>query len=181
MQKFIIQITEENAELIQDSALECYLLTSSLSKEFMADFAQKAAAKKKLVLVEGLDAANLCKELNLDGAIIDLSGTERIKPEFEKAKRLVGSGKSIGLIIRNRRHEAMVASECEPDFVIFQVWNDGLDKMRELVNWYSELFLIQSAVICRDDSVDFKSLEADIVILNDKSYKILVAKKQSLD
>lgn len=54
-------------------------------------------------------------------------------------------------------------------------------KIRELVQWYSELFLIQSAVFCREEGVDFRSLAADIVILNDRFYKILVAKKKSLD
>ena len=56
-----------------------------------------------------------------------------------------------------------------------------MEKIRELVQWYSELFLIQSAVFCREEGVDFRSLAADIVILNDRFYKILVAKKQSLD
>jgi len=67
------------------------------------------------------------------------------------------------------------------DFIIFQAWRDGLEKIRELVQWYYELFLIQSAVFCREEGVDFRSLAADIVILNDRFYKILVAKKQSLD
>lgn len=180
MQKFIITITEENDELIQDSAIECYLLTSSLSKKFMSDFAKKAARAQKLVLVQGENAPALSKELGLDGFVLDVSHAEKIKAEYEKAKKAAGNDKVSGLIVRNRRHEAMIASECEPDFIIFQAWKEGLEHTRELVSWYSELFLIQSAILCEED-VDFEKINADIVILNDKSYKIFVAKKQRLD
>lgn len=180
MQKFIIKITEENDELIQDPAIECYLLTSTLAPEFIAGFKAQAAAKDKIVLAEGENAASVCREHNLDGIVIDVSSSEKIKAEFEKNKKIIGS-KIIGMITRNRRHEAMIASECEPDFLIFQAWVDGQEKVKELVAWYNELFLIQSAVICRDENVEFKDFNADIVILNDKYYKILVAKKQSLD
>lgn len=180
MQKFIIKITEENDKLIQDSALECYLLTSTLSPEFIADFAQKAKEQKKIVLVEGENAAEICKEQSLDGIVIDVSASEKIKREYEKNKKIIGS-KIIGMITRNRRHEAMIASECEPDFLIFQAWIDGQEKVKELVAWYNDLFLIQSAVVCRDENVAFEDFKADIVILNDTFYKILVAKNQRLD
>lgn len=63
----------------------------------------------------------------------------------------------------------------------FGVWQDGYENTAALLKWYSELFLIQSAADIRDENVDFAGLAADIVILNDSSYKILVAKKQSLD
>lgn len=75
----------------------------------------------------------------------------------------------------------MVISEFEPDFLIFQGWNDGIDQVRELVAWYNELFLIQSAVLCREENVGFQSFDCDIVILSDREYTIFVAKKQRLD
>lgn len=181
MQKFIVEITEANETLIQDTALECYLLTSSLERDFAARFARQAAAAGKLVLAGGENAPTLCRDLNLDGFILDVSESKKIKADFEQAVKTAGKGKVSGLIVRNRRHEAMLAGECEPDFIIFKAWQDGLEKVRELIQWYSELFLIQSAVLCQDENVDFNSLAADIVILNDRSYKILVAKKQSLD
>lgn len=181
MQKFIIKITEENAELIQDTTIECYVLTSTLSPEFITSFASQASSQKKIVLVEGENAANICKSNNLDGIILDVSSSEDIKTDCMRVQRIIGDGKRVGLITRNRRHEAMLASECEPDFVIFQAWNDGCEKVKELVAWYNELFLILSAVVCRDENVAFEDFNADIVILSDKNYKILVAKKQSLD
>lgn len=181
MQKFIVEITEENAALIQDSALQCYILTSSLSQKFIASFARQAASLGKLVLAGGADSPSLCRDFDLDGFVLDVSGSEKIKSDYERAAKIAGKDKISGLVVRNRRHEAMLASECEPDFIVFQIWQEGLEKNRELVKWYSELFLIQSAVYCREDEVDFRSLAADIVILNDRFYKIFVAKKQSLD
>ena len=125
--------------------------------------------------------AGAVRDLGLDGFVLDVSASEKIKADFDRAVKTAGKDKVSGLIVRGRRHEAMLAGECEPDFIIFQAWRDGLEKIRELVQWYSELFLIQSAVFCREEGVDFRSLAADIVILNDRFYKILVAKKQSLD
>ena len=53
--------------------------------------------------------------------------------------------------------------------------------MRELVSWYNGLFLIQSAILCRDENLDYAGFDCDIVILSDREYTIFVAKKQSLD
>lgn len=181
MQKFIVKITEENDALIQDDALECYLLTSSLSPAFVRKFAGQASAAGKIVLSGGEEAARMCRDYNLDGLLLDLSKAGSIRQEFDKARKTAGKDAVIGIISRSRRHEAMIASECEPDFLAFGVWQDGYENTAALLKWYSELFLIQSAADIRDENVDFAGLTADIVILNDSSYKILVAKKQSLD
>lgn len=128
MQKFIVEITEENEALIQDPALECYLITSSLDRGFAAGFARRAAAAGKLVLAGGGDASALCHDLGLDGFVLDVSASEKIKADFDRAVKTAGKDKVAGLIVRGRRHEAMLAGECEPDFIIFQAWRDGLEK-----------------------------------------------------
>ena len=58
-------------------------------------------------------------------------------------------------------------SECEPDFVAFKVWADGFNKSKELLEWYADLFLIQSAVMPMDDC-DISAIPADFAIKNDK-------------
>ena len=181
MQKFIIRVTEENTSLIGDSAAECFLLDSAMDKEFNRRFAAEANQAGKLVLSGGEQGAELCKELELDGVIADMSKNEKPKAEFQFLRNFLGKNAVIGAITRNRRHEAMVISEFEPDFLIFQGWNDGIDQVRELVAWYNELFLIQSAVLCREENVGFQSFDCDIVILSDREYTIFVAKKQRLD
>lgn len=181
MQKFIVTVTSENTSLIADKGIECFLLDSSMDKEFNRRFAAEATAAGKLVLISGGQAPELCKELGLDGIIVDLSKNEKPKAEFQFLRNYLGKNAVIGAIARNRRHEAMVISEFEPDFLIFRAWTDGIGQVRELVAWYNELFLIQSAVLCCDENLDFGSFACDIVILSDREYTIFVAKKQSLD
>jgi len=78
---------------------------------------------------------------------------------------------------RRRRHEAMIVSENEPDFVVFRIWSEGAEKTKALADWYAEFFLLQTAVEPMDGSVDFSAWPADMVILSPEDYKILVAKK----
>lgn len=181
MQKFIVKIERENFALIQDADVECYILSSTLPETFVKEFAKEASRKDKIVLLDGENAPLLCKKLDLDGVVVDVSRSEKIKNELKTVRGIIGKHKFLGVVCRNRRHEAMIASEEEPDFVAFKAWKDGIENIRELTAWYNELFLIQSAVYCMDENMDFKDFECDIVILNEKDYTILVAKNKSLD
>ena len=174
MQKLIIRITQENTKLIADSNLQCFILPDSLPQSFIADFCAKAKTAEKLVLLSGEKAADLYLQKLGDGLIVDTSKDENpakhIKEIKEKCKKSL-----LGVICRNRRHEAMLVSECEPDFIIFRFWKDGFAANSELLKWYSEFFLIQSAVQ-PEDEVDTSNLSADFVILSDTAYTIFVAK-----
>ncbi|MDR1694647.1 MAG: hypothetical protein LBR70_05625 [Lactobacillaceae bacterium] len=180
MQKIIVKIDNENDEWLGKN-IDCYIVGSNLSEKFTADFSAKARKLDKIVLADGMDAVKLCKELDLDGVIIDLSSTEKIKQEMDEAKSEIGSGKFLGVITRSRRHEAMIVSENEPDFVIFKVWKDGFDKLQELLDWYLEFFLLQLAIIPQDDDMALDKIDADIIIFDEKKYKIFVDKNESLD
>ena len=174
MQNLIIKITQENTDLVADSKLQCFILPDSLPQSFIADFCAKAEADEKLVLISGENAADLYLQKLGDGLIVDTSKdenpAEKIKEIKAKCKKAL-----LGAICRNRRHEAMLVSECEPDFIIFRFWKDGFAANAELLKWYGEFFLIQSAVMPEDDA-DVSNLPADFVILSDTSYKIFVAK-----
>ena len=65
----------------------------------------------------------------------------------------------------------MLVSECEPDFVAFKVWRDGIEQTRELLEWYNEFFLIQSAAQIEDDEVNIAKLTADFVIIDDVKFE----------
>ena len=174
MQNLIINITQENTNLLNDSQLGCFILSDSLPQSFITNFYSKAQAAKKLVLLSGEKAADLYLQNLGDGLIIDTSKNEnpakQIKEVKAKCKKAL-----LGVICRNRRHEAMLVSECEPDFIIFRIWKDGLDNNIELLKWYSDFFLIQNAVLPKDN-IDTSNLPADFVILNDTDYTIFVAK-----
>ena len=174
MQNFIIRITQENTNLINHHELGCFILPDTTESDFAAEFIAKAQKADKLVLAEGTNAVEFYQNFGTDGLILDTSKEEKpakiIKFVQKQAPKAV-----LGVISRNRRHEAMIVSECEPDFVIFKFWKDGLEANKELLEWYGELFLLQNAAQIEED-FDFSALPADFVILDDTKYTIFVAK-----
>ena len=119
-------------------------------------------------------------DLDLDGVMIRHSVDEKfakyIKPVQKQFKN-----KFMGIYCNPSRHEAMIASEAEPDFVAFDVNEENAAEALEVMSWYAELFLIQSAVTYFE-KIDKKLLDfADFVILNASDYKILVDKIKRLD
>ena len=181
MQKFIVILDSAHRSLLADPTLECFLVETSAGRDFIASLLAEAAPLGKMILLSGEGAAELCKELNADGVVLDVSNVERFKALIAETRGVIGNSRALGVMTRNRRHEAMIVSEMEPDFVVFSAWVDGAEKSRDLVAWYNELFLIQSAIMVRDENLDFSGFDCDIVILSASAYTIFVAKKQSLD
>ncbi|MBO7097952.1 MAG: hypothetical protein J6W11_04875 [Alphaproteobacteria bacterium] len=161
MQKIITNLIDENMSLLDDARLECFILQENLPSHFKAEFALQAAKKNKITL--GLSVSD-CLAYRLDGIILDLSKSDHISADYKKMTEDL-KNKFIGVITRNRRHEAMLVSECEPDFVIFRAWQDGIDKINELTSWYHEMFLIQSALLPMED-INYQSFQTDFVILD---------------
>jgi hypothetical protein len=169
MQNLIIRITQENTKIIDDDKIGCFILPDTTSDAFAVKFVEAAAQKGKLVLTCGNNALSAYQKWQTDGLIIDTSKEEKpqksVKQVQAQAKKAI-----IGVITRNRRHEAMLVSECEPDFVIFKVWQDGYERNKELLTWYNELFLIQSAAQM-EEVCDYTALPTDFVIINDTVYE----------
>ena len=174
MQNFIVRITQENNNLLNRAEIGCFILPDTTAPEFAAAFVETAQKAGKLVLAEGNNAVEFYQKFGTDGLILDTSKEEKpakaIKFVQKQAPKAV-----LGVVSRNRRHEAMLVSECEPDFVIFKFWKDGFESNKELLEWYAELFLIQNAAQIEEDC-DFSTLPADFVILDDVKYTILLAK-----
>lgn len=165
MQNLIINITQENFELLKAKDLGCFILVENLSENFVRNFINQAHENEKICLFSGKNAGEKYAEFSADGVILDLCKEEKpqkIIKEFKKKNPKA----LLGVVSRNKRHEAMLISECEPEFIIFKIWSDGLEKSKELLEWYNEFFLIQSAVLPMENcKVD--SLIADFVIKND--------------
>lgn len=170
MPKFILYITEPDDSLLKNTEAECFLLDSSLPAEFCWRFVQEAQAQDKLVLAYGDQAEKLCGQYHFDGILLDLSKNENPATEAKKLREK-HKNRILGFISRNRRHEAMILSEAEPDFLAFRLWQQGADSVKELVNWYNELFLIQSAVLVEEKDIDLTKLEADNLIIKSSWYK----------
>ena len=169
MQNFIIKITQENAQLIAKDEIGCFILPTNLSPQFAVEFIKQAHFRNKLVLCTGENAVDFYTQYNTDGLILNTVAEDNpqkiIKQVQKRAPKAI-----LGVITRNRRHEAMLVSECEPDFLIFRFWKDGFAANKELLDWYAELFLIQNAAQIEED-IDFSSLNADFIIIDDTKFK----------
>ena len=164
MQKNIIRIEKKDEELLKNLTAECYALDTAIDGDFCQKFIDKALKNEKIVLFYGENAVTLAKKYNADGVIMDI-GAEGLKDKMPNLRKELGKDKFIGLFTRPRRHEAMLVSEAEPDFIIFKVWKDGFDNIKELTDWYADFFLIQSAAWIVDKDVDYSTLATDFVIV----------------
>ncbi|MBR3677034.1 MAG: hypothetical protein IKN71_07880 [Alphaproteobacteria bacterium] len=169
MQNFIIRITQENTKLLQNPQLGCFILPTTCEEEFAAEFISEAQKAGILVLCEGENAVDFYKKFNTDGLILN-TVKENNPQKLIKQTQALAPKAILGVVCRNRRHEAMLVSECEPDFVIFKFWKDGFEANAELLNWYAELFLIQNAAQLEED-VDCSQLNADFIIIDDTKFK----------
>lgn len=163
MQKFIVRVESEEKRFSDKMEGECYALNAALDEEYCREFVEKAAAESRIVLFYGEDAVKTAVHLGADGVILDL-GVEGLKEKMAAVRKELGKSGVVGLFTRNRRHESMIVSEAEPDFVVFKVWKDGFESVRELTDWYNDFFLIQSAAWIMEDGVPSEELRTDFVI-----------------
>lgn len=163
MQKNIIRVDEKNDKILANMSEECYVLNTALEEDFCRKFVAKAAESEKIVLFYGENAVKAAKTYGADGVVLDL-GAEDVKAKLLAVRKELGKGKNVGLFTRNRRHESMLVSEAEPDFVIFKVWKDGFESVKELTDWYADFFLIQSAAWVMEEGAPVQELRTDFVI-----------------
>lgn len=156
-------IYQKTPNLPQTLEAECYILDTSLDKDFLTTFINLSTSKDKIILFYGDNAVELAKYYNANGIIIDQSIITTPIKDLAPIRKTLGKNSIIGLITRNRRHETMLTAELEPDFIIFKAWNDGLDKTTELLNWYNDFFLIQSAIFPLED-INTTNISADFII-----------------
>jgi hypothetical protein len=48
--------------------------------------------------------------------------------------------------------------------VVFKVWHDGFDKVKELTDWYNEFFLIPSVAWIMEEGVEEDKLSVDFIL-----------------
>ena len=168
MQKFVVNLTNKDKALIQNDDLECFVVDAKQSDA--ENLVREIKQHHKIVLLQGENACEMCQKYGADGVLIDFSKSEHCAKDVNFARKQIGD-KVLGTISRNRRHESMLISECEPDFVVFKAWNQGIEQVKELVSWYNEMFLIQSAVILEEPIGEAHNFDCDIVIGTAEDYK----------
>ncbi len=177
MPNFILNINSQDDDLmLSNPDIQCYLLNSDIENELLHRLVHQISSVGKISLLYGGKSLNLFSSTTADGILVDLSKSNNIKKDILRIREQLKDG-ILGAICRNRRHEAMLVSENEPDFIVFKIWSDGADKTLELAKWYNEFFLLQMAIAPQDKEVNFEQYPADIVILTPDQYKIFVAKK----
>ncbi len=175
MQKFIVKI-ENNQPLPTDEDICCYLADAQTEPTLL----EQAKNSNLLVLGYGEDSAEVCRRNNLDGALVEIDVSRPLKKQVAAFLEKVGRKKFWGAIIPPSRHYAMLAAETEPNFVAFRLSSQE-SQAEEVIKWYNELFLIQSAVIGSENLTDSLFNVCDFVILTAGEYKILVDKIKRLD
>lgn len=163
MQKNIIRIDAIGDVNLENLTEECYVLNAVLDEAYCHAFISAAEKTERIVLFCGEGAIVAAKKYHADGVVLDL-GVDGLKEKMAAVRKELGKGKIIGLFTRNRRHESMLISEVEPDFVVFRVWKDGFEQVKDLTDWYVDFFLIQSAAWIMEEGVDMAELRTDFII-----------------
>lgn len=167
MPKIILKINKTSDEIYRDENICCYVLDSALPEDYIKSF----PADGRILLLSGEKAAELCGQVGVAGIVAEISSDYPIKAQVAKIRQTLGNSKVLGTVINTRRHEAMLVSETEPDFVTFKFSADEFEAAAGIIKWYNELFLIQSAVDLTAGIQNIASLEPDFVIINSRDYK----------
>lgn len=164
MQKIIVKVNEVCPALLVGKLKEqCYVVNTEIDEDYCRRLAEKTAAEDKLMLLYGENAVERVQTFGADGVVLDL-GAEGLKEKMVAVRRALGKDGVVGLFTRNRRHESMIVSEAEPDFVVFRVWKDGFESVKELTDWYNDFFIIQSVAWIMEEGVPVEELRTDFVI-----------------
>ncbi len=167
MPKIILKINQASDTVYDDENICCYLVDTAAGEEFVSKF----DARGKLFLLCGSHAPEWCMAHKADGVVTEPDLKQPLKIQINKVRGLIGTKKVLGVIICPRRHEAMLASETEPEFVAFRFSEAESAKAREIIAWYNELFLIQSALDMETILPDAATYDTDFIIINSRDYK----------
>lgn len=166
MPQFILKINSSGDTVYDDEKIVCYAADAALPDSLLA----KLNSGSRMLLLDGPNAAERCRQLGADGILVPLDPSKPVKAQLEKQRAAAGKTAVVVPVVPPRRHEAMLASETEPPFVAFAVTPDSREAALPVLKWYNELFLIQSAVDLTAGTVDISGLDADFVIINSADY-----------
>ncbi len=164
MPKIILKINQNNDVIAKGDNISCYIADSSLDKAKFSEI----TATGKMVLAQGEKAEDCCKMYNLDGVVVEIDATKPVKAQL-KPWREKFKNKTLGAVIPPRRHEAMLASEVEPEFVAFKL-NEAEDD-ESLIEWYNELFVLPSAVLFKGKTPPLEQIKSDFVIIDAEKFE----------
>ena len=160
MPQIILKINDSEDKVYDSENICCYIVTKDVFQSKLQEITQTG---KPLLIMNEVDIAS-------SGTVLELDSSKPIKSQIRPIRDKIGTKKILGAIIEPSRHEAMLASETEPEFVAFRIRADNLSKAKEVVTWYNDLFLIQSAADLSIEKVDIKDIDVDFIIINSCDY-----------
>ncbi len=161
MPNIILKINSPADKIFSSDRICCYLTACKLPADKLAALQNTG----KMVL-----AAPDFYTPDCSGMVVDVDSAKPVKVQIRPLREKIGAKKALGAVINPTRHEAMLASETEPEFVAFRYTKENAAAAAEVIRWYNELFLIQSAVDLSAGLVDIKGLDVDFVIINSSDY-----------
>jgi len=159
--------------LLNNEELKCFTVSTNVNAN---DFIKKAQEAEKIVLCEGENLVEYYKENSLDGVIIDVQDSWKIKKDIKEIKGQLDKDAFIGAKCHISRHESMLAGEADIDFVLYSKYNEDKEKSLNMITWWNELFTIQSAIegdFEKEDITKLNEVNPDFIILNAKNYENL--------
>lgn len=164
MPQIILRINQNDNKIIADDKVCCYIAKTSLNDNKTAEIVNTG----KMVLAQGDHALEFCLKNNLDGVVFEVDDKKPIKAQLKPLREKL-SKKTFGVIIPPRRHEAMLASEVEPEFVALKI--DDLTASQSLIDWYNELFLLPLALDFNEKIPPLQSIKTEFVIIDAEKFK----------
>lgn len=166
MPEIILKINHAEDKIYQSDNICCYIADANLPQSVVDNIIKTG----KMFLLFGAKNAEQVKSMQAAGAVVSLDSSQPIKKQLRPLRENLGAKKVLGAIIEPSRHEAMLASEVEPEFVAFRITAQNQDKARDIIAWYNDLFLIQSAADFSGGVLDISDLDVDFVIINSHDY-----------
>lgn len=163
MPQIILKINQNHVKIIKDEKICCYIAWTNLDESQINELIKT----QKMVLAQGENDLEFCQKYNLDGVVREIDTKKPIKAQLKPLREKL-SKKTLGAIIPPRRHEAMLASEAEPEFVAFKI--DNLAQAEELIDWYNELFLLPSAIEFNGEIATNDKIKTDFVIIDAEKF-----------
>lgn len=164
MPQIILKINSNSDKIFNNEKVCCYIADTSLDDNKIRELIKTG----KMVLAQGDDDWEFCRKHNLDGIVIEIDDKKPVKSQIKPLREKL-TKKTLGVVIPARRHEAMLASETEPEFVAFKI--DDLAKQEDLIDWYNELFLLPLALEFRGETPPLQQLKTDFVIIDSEKFE----------
>jgi len=162
-------------QLTNEEELKCFIISTEIEDN---DFVKQVQDNESIILCDGENETlvEYYKKHSLDGVVINIQDSYKIKKDIKEIKEQIDKNAFIGARCHISRHESMLAGEADIDFALYSKYNEDKEKSLNMISWWNEFFTIQSAIEGEFEKSDINQLDevnTDFIIINAKNYKNL--------